>query len=169
MTRVAPGRPGAGSLIFRILNPDRICLVLFERCEATSVIEVAFYIDTSALVKLVVAESETTALRSWLQDADRDLVACDLVRTELMRAVRRAVPDRALRARAVLNSVTLVEVRTGVFEEAGRLDPSAMRSLDAVHLAAALDLGDDLEGLVTYDDRLAEAAEANGVAVVTPQ
>ena len=156
-------------MIFRILNPDRICLVLFERCEATSVIEVAFYIDTSALVKLVVAESETTALRSWLQDADRDLVACDLVRTELMRAVRRAVPDRALQARAVLNSVTLVEVRTGVFEEAGRLDPSAMRSLDAVHLAAALDLGDDLEGLVTYDDRLAEAAEANGVAVVTPQ
>jgi predicted nucleic acid-binding protein len=143
--------------------------VLFERCEATSAIEVAFYIDTSALVKLVVAESETTALRSWLQDADRDLVACDLVRTELMRAVRRAVPDRALQARAVLNSVTLVEVRTGVFEEAGRLDPSAMRSLDAVHLAAALDLGDDLEGLVTYDDRLAEAAEANGVAVVTPQ
>ena len=143
--------------------------MLFERCEATSVIEVAFYIDTSALVKLVVAESETTALRSWLQDADRDLVACDLVRTELMRAVRRAVPDRALQARAVLNSVTLVEVRTGVFEEAGRLDPSAMRSLDAVHLAAALDLGDDLEGLVTYDDRLAEAAEANGVAVVTPQ
>ena len=69
----------------------------------------------------------------------------------------------------MLNSVTLVEVRTGVFEEAGRLDPSAMRSLDAVHLAAALDLGDDLEGLVTYDDRLAEAAEANGVAVVTPQ
>ena len=143
--------------------------MLFERCEATSAIEVAFYIDTSALVKLVVAESETTALRSWLQDADRDLVACDLVRTELMRAVRRAVPDRALQARAVLNSVTLVEVRTGVFEEAGRLDPSAMRSLDAVHLAAALDLGDDLEGLVTYDDRLAEAAEANGVAVVTPQ
>ena len=156
-------------MIFRILNPDRICLVLFERCEATSVIEVAFYIDTSALVKLVVAESETTALRSWLQDADRDLVACDLVRTELMRAVRRAVPDRALQARAVLNSVTLVEVRTGVFEEAGRLDPSAMRSLDAVHLAAALDLGDDLEGLVTYDDRLAEAAETNGLAVDTPQ
>jgi predicted nucleic acid-binding protein len=130
---------------------------------------VAFYVDTSALVKLVVAEPETTALRSWLEEVDRDVVSCDLVRTELMRAVRRVVPDRALQARAVLDSVTLVEVRAAVFEEAGRLDPSALRSIDAIHLASALDLGDDLEGLVTYDDRLAEAAEANGVAVVTPQ
>jgi len=130
---------------------------------------VAFYVDTSALVKLVVAESETTALRSWLEDADRDLVSCDLARTELMRAVRRTVPDRALMARAVLDSITLVEVRSSLFEEAGRLDPSALRSLDAIHLAAALDLGDDLKGLVTYDDRLAEAAEANGVSVITPR
>ncbi len=129
----------------------------------------AFYVDTSALVKLVVAEAETTALRSWLTDVDRDLVSCDLVRTELMRAVRRIVPDRALQARAVLDSVTLVEVGPSVFEEAGRLDPSLLRSLDAIHLASALDLGDDLEGLVTYDDRLAEAAEANGVAAVSPR
>ena len=128
----------------------------------------AFYVDTLALVKLVVAESETVALRSWLGAGDRDVVACDLVRTELMRAVRRVVPDRALLARKVLDSVTLVEVTTAVFEEAGRLDPAALRSLDAIHLAAALDLGDDLEGVVTYDERLAEAAMSNGVAVVAP-
>lgn len=129
----------------------------------------AFYIDTSALVKLVVAEAETLALRSWLTREDRDLVACDLARTELMRTVRRVVPDRALQARAVLDAVNLVGVSTSVFEDAGRLEPAMMRSLDALHLAAALDLGDDLEGLVTYDDRLADAATANGVVVVAPQ
>ena len=129
----------------------------------------AFYVDTSALVKLVVAESETAALRSWLAGADRDLVASDLVRTELMRAVRRIVPERAMLARGVLDSLTLIEVTTAIFAEAGRLDPSTLRSLDTLHLAAALDLGDDLEGLVTYDERLADAAMANGVAVVTPQ
>ena len=128
----------------------------------------AFYVDTSALVKLVVAETETVALRSWLQETDRELVASDLARTELIRAVRRSVPDRLLQARAVLDSVTLVEVRTSTFEGAGRLDPVGLRSLDAIHLAAALDLGDDLEGLVTYDDRLAEAAIANGIPVVAP-
>ncbi len=167
--RAAPGLRGGGSAIFRFLNPGRICLERSWRCGTTSGTEVAFYVDTSALVKLVVAEVETAALRSFLTDVDRDLVSCDLARTELMRAVRRIVPDRALQARAVLDSVTLVEVRASVFEEAGRLDPFVMRSLDAIHLAAALDLGDDLEGLVTYDDHLAEAAGANGVAVVSPR
>ncbi len=129
----------------------------------------AFYVDTSALVKLVVAEPETAALRAWLNRTDRVLVACDLVRTELMRVVRHVVPDRALRASEVLEAMTLVEVTTAMFTAAGRLDPPALRSLDAVHLAAALDLGDELDGLVTYDVRLAEAAQANGVAVVTPE
>ena len=86
-----------------------------------------------------------------------------------MRAVRRAVPDRVLHAREVLDGVTLVHVTPAVFEAAGRLDPSGLRSLDAIHLAAALDLGDDLEGLITYDDRLADAAVSNGVAVVAPR
>ena len=129
----------------------------------------ACYVDTSALVKLVVAEAETAALRAWLETEDRELVACDLVRTELIRVVRRADADRVLRARAVLDSLVLVQVTTAVFEAAGRLEPNALRSLDAIHLAVALTLGDDLDGLVTYDDRLGEAAAANGVQVVTPR
>ncbi len=128
----------------------------------------AFYLDTSALVKLVAAEPETEALRAWLADTPRDPIACDLVRTELMRAVRRAAPDRAARARDVLDAITLCEVTSAVFEAAGRLEPAALRSLDAIYLAAALDLGDDLEGLVTYDVRLAEAAATLGIKVVAP-
>jgi predicted nucleic acid-binding protein len=65
--------------------------------------------------------------------------------------------------------VTLIGVSTAVFEAAGRLDPVGVRSLDTLHLAAALDLGDDLEGLITYDDRLAAAATSKGVTVVTPR
>lgn len=127
----------------------------------------AHYLDTSALTKLVVAEAETKALRAWLKKA-REPVACDLVRTELVRAVRRSDPDRLLQARAVLESLTLIEVTPSVFEQASRLDPPTLRSLDAIHLAAALDLGDDLESLVTYDDRLAEAASLHGIPVTAP-
>jgi hypothetical protein len=129
---------------------------------------VAHYVDTSALVKLVVAEPETVALRAWLRATDRQPVACDLARTELLRTVRRVAPKRVLQARAVLDSLTLIEITASLFEEAGRLDPSALRGLDAIHLASALDLGDDLDGLVTYDDRLAEAAALYGIAVVAP-
>lgn len=128
----------------------------------------AHYLDTSALVKLVVTEPETAALRAWLAAADRNPVSCDLARTELMRAVRRVAPDRLVHARLVLDSLTLLEVTTSTFVEAGRVDPTSLRTLDALHLAAALSLGDDLDGIVTYDERLVTAAESNGVAVTMP-
>ncbi len=128
----------------------------------------AYYIDTSALVKLVVAEAETEAFRSWLAQEPRGPVACDLVRTELLRVVRRVAPDRVVRAREVLDALTLIEVPTAAFEEAGRLQPPELHALDALHLAAALDLGDDLEGIVTYDQRLALAAESNGMPAISP-
>ena len=124
--------------------------------------------DTSALVKLVVREPETEALRGWLGASPRHPVSCDLARTELMRAVRRAAPDRAPDARRVLGAVTLIQVTTAIFEQAARVEPAAMRSLDAIHLAAALDLGDDLDGLVTYDSRMAEATGSAGIQVLSP-
>lgn len=126
-----------------------------------------YYLDTSALVKLVVAEAETEGLRAWLSAEDRSAVSSDLARTELLKAVRRAAPDRVTQARTVLDSITLIKVTTSAFEEAGRLDPVILRTLDAVHLAVAVDLGDDLDGIVTYDDRLADAARYNGVPVVS--
>lgn len=128
----------------------------------------AYYLDTSALVKLVVREPETDAFRAWLTKTQRDPVACDLARTELLRAVRRVEPALLVQARTVLDAVTLTAVTTAVFEAAGRLDPSILRTLDAVHVAAALDLGDDLEGMVTYDERLARAAEQNGIRITAP-
>lgn len=128
----------------------------------------AFYLDTSALVKLVVQEAETPALRAWAEEPDRVVVTSDLARTELMRAVRRVDPVLAPAARAVLDAVTVIQVSTATFETAGRLDPAALRSLDALHVAAALELGDDLEGFVAYDERLAAAAAGNGIAVLAP-
>jgi predicted nucleic acid-binding protein len=129
---------------------------------------VAHYLDTSALVKLVVAEAETGALRLWLTEVERTPFSNDLARAELLRVVRRSAPDRLLQARAVLDSITLLELTTSTFEEAGRLDPAILRTLDAIHVASALSLGDDLESIVTYDNRLAEGARANGIPVTAP-
>ncbi len=128
----------------------------------------AYYLDTSALVKLVAAEPGSESLRDWLEAQDDVLVTSDLARTELLRAVRRARPDAAQLARAVLDSLTVLRLDTGIFEEAGRLDPPDLRSLDALHLAAALTLEDDLLGIVTYDERLAQAARRLGFAALAP-
>jgi len=129
---------------------------------------VAWYFDTSALVKLVVREPGSAALRQWINGTHRDATTSDLARTELVRAVRRVDASWDATARNVLDAITIVQLRADVFIRAARLEPADLRSLDAIHLAAALDLGDDLEGMITYDERLAAAAGANGVTVVAP-
>lgn len=129
----------------------------------------AVYVDTSALLKLVVAEPESAALRGFLEGSATTAVSSDLARTEVIRAVRRGAPEQVVTARAVLDSLVLLTVTTETFEAAGRLDPSMLRSLDALHLAAALSLGDELEAMITYDERLAQACRANGVAALAPR
>lgn len=124
--------------------------------------------DTSAAVKLVVAEQGTTALRKWLASRDGKIASSDLLRTELLRATRRAAPEQMVQARAVLDSLILLTLSSAVFERAAMLEPDLLRSLDSLHLAAALELGDELEGMVTYDRRLGEGAQALGIRVVDP-
>jgi uncharacterized protein len=127
-----------------------------------------FYLDTSAAAKLVVAEQGTTALRRWIASRDDRLFSSDLLRTELLRATRRAAPEQMVQARAVLDSLVLVTLSTAICERAAVLEPEVLRSLDALHLAAALEVGDELEGIVTYDQRLARGAGALGISVATP-
>lgn len=73
-----------------------------------------------------------------------------------------------VQARAVLDSLILLTLSTAVYERAAMLEPDLLRSLDSLHLAAALEFGDELEGVVTYDQRLAEGAGVLGISVITP-
>jgi len=128
-----------------------------------------FYLDTSAAVKLVVVEKGSAALRRWLAEHDQRIASSDLLRTELLRATRRAAPEQMVLARAVLDSLVLIVLSTAVCERAAMLEPDLLRSLDALHLAAALEMGDELDGVVTYDQRMALGAQALGVRVVAPK
>ena len=128
----------------------------------------AFYLDTSAAAKLVVAEPASEAMASWAATNETRVIASDLLRTELLRATRRGAPDRMQRARSVLDALTLFNLTSATYERAATLDPEELRSLDALHLAAALELGDELDGIVTYDNRMAAAAALYGVAVIAP-
>ncbi len=127
------------------------------------------YLDASALVKLVLPESESELLRLFL-GKETSLSSSDLSKVELLRAVARVdegVETRA-RALAVLDGVTLVRIDEAVIEDAAALEPPSLRSLDAIHLATALLLADGLEGFVTYDTRLAIAADKLGLPVMAP-
>ena len=126
------------------------------------------YLDASALVKLVVAETESGALRRYLR-ARPERATCALSRVEVQRAVRAHGPRATARARALLQRVDMIGLDDELLDRAASLDPGVLRSLDAIHLAAAQTLGDDLSELVTYDDRMAGAAGRLGIAVAAPR
>lgn len=127
----------------------------------------ATYLDSSALVKLVVDERESAALRRYLRRR-RPLVSSALARTEVLRAVLLEGDDGLARARDVLSSVELIRVNDRVLNAAGVLRPHDVRSLDAIHLATALQLDSDLDRLVTYDEKMLEAAGALGLRTHAP-
>ena len=127
------------------------------------------YLDSSALLKLVRAESHTAELTNWLADQPGvPLVSSALAEVEVLRACRR-IDERMLdRGRAVLAVLDLVPLDEGVLGTAAELPEPGLRSLDALHLASALGLDPDLEAFVAYDARLVAAAEAAGLAVAQP-
>lgn len=127
----------------------------------------AWYVDTSAFVKLVVAEKHTQAMRRWAEAHDGQLFSCDLLRTEALRAARRQSPAALLETRLRLDTLVLLRLTTDICERAAELDPQILRSLDALHLAAALTVT-ELDGVVTYDERLTDACRVHGVAVAAP-
>lgn len=125
------------------------------------------YLDSSALVKLVVREPETTALRDLLR-AWPERVSSVIARIEVERVGRRIGAGAIRRARSVLQRIAVVELDDDVARRAAALEPAELRTLDAIHLATALSLGQDLGVLCTYDARLANAAAAARLGVLAP-
>jgi uncharacterized protein len=128
------------------------------------------YLDSSALVKLVVTEPESSALMEFLR-SQSDRVSSAVALTEVPRALRRAGfgASERRRSREVMARIALVDVDRRILAAAAALDPPALRTLDAIHLATALAVREDLAAIVTYDRRLAAAAERAHLEVSVPR
>ena len=129
----------------------------------------AIYLDSSAFVKLAVMEPETNALRAFLLERDGPRVSSSLLRTESLRAVRLLGSEALAAVREGLRRVDLVAMDDRILDAAGTLDPRVLRTLDAIHLATALTVGDDLGAIVTYDERMADGARSLGLPTVAPR
>lgn len=126
------------------------------------------YLDSSAFVKLVVEERESSALRRslarWPQYA-----SAALLRTEAVRALRHSGNDQYIsKARRLMRGVHLMRLDEGVLDRAADIPTATLRSLDAIHLATAMSLGSELGVVFAYDVRLKQAAEALGLEVASP-
>lgn len=124
------------------------------------------YLDTSAAVKLIVQEAESDALAAELGSNEPKLVACLLLETELRRLVAREAVLTQKAVTDLLRGVDLYELPPPLFAEAGLLPGDHLRSLDALHLAAAIRL--EVDVVMTYDQRMADAATSLGLQVLAP-
>lgn len=125
------------------------------------------YLDSSAIVKLAIDEAQSASLRRHLRRRG-PLTSSALARTEVLRALLGEGEAGVARGREVLSRLNLVRVNDRVLNAAGSLPPSELRSLDAIHLATALQLGDDVRQLITYDERMLVAAHALGLRTASP-
>ena len=126
------------------------------------------YLDSSAVVKTVVEEAGSDALDAFLRDYDTH-ASSELARTEVVRAIRRSQPFALARAFEALEKLVLIELSQTILDSAGLLDPPALRSLDALHLATARSLSPQLAAFVTYDERMSQAGAALGLPVAAPR
>lgn len=127
------------------------------------------YLDSSAIVKLVMPEPETSALVSRLR-VDPEVMSSAIAKVEVVRALQRIRAGSATRRQGerVLGRIALVRVDDAVLDSASAVAPANLGTLDAIHLATALEFGDRLDGLVTYDRRLRAAGARAGLTVLTP-
>ncbi|WP_130866549.1 type II toxin-antitoxin system VapC family toxin [Acidipropionibacterium timonense] len=124
------------------------------------------YVDTSALAALIIDQPHSEALALWLDRADIEPVSSDLLETELRRVAMREGVDQGF-VSEVLDHVSLAVLDRAAFRAAGLLPMPHLRTLDALHLEAALRL--EVDAILTYDHRLAEAAAVVGLQVIAPR
>ena len=123
------------------------------------------YVDTSALAALLIDQPESAALLDWLDSTAAELVSSDLLETELRRVAVREGLDQSDVTR-LLDGVALAALDRAIYRGAGYLPMPYLRTLDALHLEAAIRL--DASAVLTYDRRLGEAARAAGLDVIAP-
>ena len=125
------------------------------------------YLDTSAFVKAPLGERDARALAAAADEWGMRASSA-ILRVEATRAAARVGAPALEAVGTALRRVVLVPVDDEVLDIAAHVADPGVRSVDAIHLATALSLGDDLGVLLTYDARMAEAARSLGLPVESP-
>jgi uncharacterized protein len=130
----------------------------------------AYYADTSAVLKLLVEETDSIAFAALYDSSpDAQWVSSALLRIEMTRAVARVAPALLPKTKDLLRAFAYIAIDDDVIDAAMNEPDRRLRSLDAIHLATARMLGPDIDAVVTYDDRLSDAARNAGLEIISPR
>jgi predicted nucleic acid-binding protein len=128
----------------------------------------ALYIDTSALIKLAVPEPESEAMVELVTGTEFQLVSSEIAEVEAVRTFVKRAPDRLDDCHRILASMIILPLSPSIRLRAEYVKPTHLRSLDAIHLATALEIEPELGAFVSYDNRLLEAARTVGLTALSP-
>lgn len=126
------------------------------------------YVDASAIMKLIVEEPESASLAQWMKNESASLITSIVSTIEVTRVCRRMAPNAMTDSVRMLAEFDIVPVTAVVVDLAASVQPAELRTLDAIHLATALSVRDELTAFVTYDKRLGKAAHAEKLRVAAP-
>ena len=126
------------------------------------------YLDTSALVKLLIEEPETAALSDYIGSSGFQMTTSVVTEVELARAVSRVEESHQKEVASLLNGQVLVPLTDSIRLRAAHLQPFGIPSLDAIHLATAVEIQPSLHAVISYDRRMSEAAGSFGLEVLAP-
>lgn len=126
----------------------------------------SWYLDSSAVLKLLIAEKESAALTDFI---DFTIKSSALTRVEVIRVLLKIAPERVADAKAILAGIDVTPVNSAVLNTAENFNPSiTLRSLDALHVATVLFLEKTIEGLITYDKQMITNAKELGIKTLSP-
>lgn len=126
------------------------------------------YLDASALVKLLIEEPESDALAAYLHESGLQPASSEIAEIEVLRAVAKVEPEKLDEASIMIAQTIMLPLTSQIRQRAARLEPLTLRSLDAIHLATAIEIQPDLHSLLAYDQRLLGAASTAGIPVTSP-
>lgn len=126
----------------------------------------SWYVDSSAILKLLVAEKESAALTDFIDFIIKSSV---LTRVEVVRALYRISPEKIPEAQSILQGIDLTPVSPAVLNLAENFGPLiTLKSLDAIHVATVIFLDKTVEGLISYDKQMIRNAKELGIKVISP-
>jgi len=126
----------------------------------------SYYLDSSAILKIIFQEDESAALAKFITEP---AITSSISRVEVLRTVQRIDPSRVQLAQSELAKINIVEPIPSILTIAENFSHEVtLRSLDAIHVATLIFLSSATRGLITYDKLMAKNAEQLGLTVLAP-
>ena len=125
-----------------------------------------WYVDSSALLKLLIVEKESVDLVDFI---DFTITSSVVTRVEVIRTLQKIAPEKVAEAQIILSGIDLTPVNSPILSVAENFSPSiSLKSLGAIHLATVIFLNKSVEGLVTYDKAMIKNAKVLGIKTISP-